>query len=171
MESAESFQSLGIRFGLNQPRLRPQHIADLFKPRAKGIVEQVGVALRGLNLSVAKKLADHRQRHAARNEQRREGVPQIMDADGGQIRLRPDIFPEPLDVLKRLAFGIARKHPFAIFGHARPDRQRAGSDGRRARRTAARFPRLRDSDPGALQHSGRSQRRDCRRGCASGRSS
>jgi len=48
-------------------------------------------------------------------------VAKIVDADGGQFGLCPDIFPEPLDVLKRLAFGIARKHPFAIFGHAQPD--------------------------------------------------
>ncbi len=82
----------------------------------------MGVALRGLNLRVAEELADHRQRHSARNEQRRECVAQIMDTDGGQIGLRLDIFPEPLDVLKRLAFGIARKHPLAILGHAQLDR-------------------------------------------------
>jgi hypothetical protein len=29
-------------------------------------------------------------------------VAQIVDAYGGQFGLRPDIFPEPLDVLKRL---------------------------------------------------------------------
>ncbi len=85
---------------MNQPRLRPQHIADLFKPGAKGIVEQVGVALGGLNLCVAEELANHRQRHAAGNEQRRKGVAQIVDADGWQFCIRPDIFPEPLDVLK-----------------------------------------------------------------------
>lgn len=107
--------------GLYQLRLRPQHIADLFKPRAKGIVEQVVIALRGLNLSVAKKLADHRQRRAARNQQRRERVAQIVDANGWQFGLRPDIFPEPLDILKRLAFSLARKHPFAIFRHTQPD--------------------------------------------------
>lgn len=49
----------------------------------------MGVALRGLNLRVAEQLADHRQRHAARNEQRREGVAQIVDTDGGQFGLRP----------------------------------------------------------------------------------
>ena len=113
---------LGCRYSLNQPRLRPQQIADLFEPGAKGIVEQVGIALRCLNLRVAEELADHWQRHAARDEQRREGVAEVMDADGGQIGLRPDIFPEPLDVLKRLAFRIARKHPFTIFGHAQPNR-------------------------------------------------
>lgn len=81
----------------------------------------MGITLRGLDLRVAEELADHRQRHAAGNQQRREGVAQIMDANGRQFGLCPDIFPEPLDVLKRLAFGIARKHPFAIFGHAQPD--------------------------------------------------
>ncbi len=113
---------------MNQPWLHPQHIADLFEPGATGIIEQVGVALRGLNLRMAEELADHRQRHAAGHEQRREGVAQIMNSDGGQFGLRPDVFPEPLDVLKRLALGLARKHPFAIFGHALPDRaqQRGG---------------------------------------------
>lgn len=82
----------------------------------------MGVALRGLYLRVAREFADHRQRHAARNEQRCEGVAQIVDTDGGQLGLRPDIHPEPLDVLKRLTFGLARKYPFAIFGHAQPDR-------------------------------------------------
>ena len=71
----------------DQLRLCPQHIADLFEPRAKGIVEQVGVTLRGLDLRVAEELSDHRQRHAARNEQRREGMAQIVDADAGQFRL------------------------------------------------------------------------------------
>ena len=36
--------------GLNQLRLRPQHIADLFKPGAQGIVVQMGIALCRLNL-------------------------------------------------------------------------------------------------------------------------
>lgn len=41
-------------------KLRLQNVADLFEPGAQGIVEQVGVALRGLNLRVAEELADHR---------------------------------------------------------------------------------------------------------------
>lgn len=97
------------------------------------------IALGGLHLRVAEKLPDHRQRHAAGDQQRREGVAQIVDADGWQFRLRPNIFPEPLDVLKRPAFGIARKHPFAIFGHAQPDRAQkrgGGSADRRAMQTA-----------------------------------
>ncbi len=49
----------------NQPLLRPQHIAHLFEPGAKGIIEQVHIALRGLNLRAAEESADHRQRHAA----------------------------------------------------------------------------------------------------------
>ena len=77
---------------------------------------------------MVEELANHGQRHAARNEKRRVGVAQIVDADTGQFGLCPNIFPEPLDVLKWSAFGIARKHPFAIFGHAQPDRsqQRGG---------------------------------------------
>ena len=53
--------------------------------------------------------------------------------------LRPDIFPEPFDVLKRLAFGVAGKHPFAFFGHAQPDRAQecgGGSADRRAMQAA-----------------------------------
>lgn len=60
----------GGRHQKNEPRNCPQHIADLFEPDANRIVEQVGIALRRLDLRVAEKLADHRQRHAARNEQR-----------------------------------------------------------------------------------------------------
>ena len=105
-----------LRSHLNEPRLRPQHVADLFETSAKGIVEQVGIALGGLNLRMAEELADHRQRHPAGNEQGRKGVAKIMDANAGQFSLRPDIFLEPFDVLKRLAFGFARKHPFAILG-------------------------------------------------------
>jgi hypothetical protein len=37
---------------LNEPRLRPQNIADLFDPCAKEIVDQMSVARRGLNLLV-----------------------------------------------------------------------------------------------------------------------
>lgn len=88
---------------------------------------------------MAKELADHRQRHAARNEQRREGVAQIMDADGGQFGLFTDILPKPLDVLKRLAFDVARKHPLAISGHPQPDRAQqrgGGSTDRRAMQAA-----------------------------------
>ena len=88
----------------------------------------MGVALGGLNLRVAE-LADHRQRHATRDEQRSEGVAKIVDADGVQIGLRPHIFPKPLDVLKWFAFGIARKHPFAIFGYAPPDRAQERTGG------------------------------------------
>lgn len=52
-----------------------------------------------------------------------------MDADSCQIGLRPDILPEALDVLKRVAFGIARKYAFATFGHATSDRaQQRGRD-------------------------------------------
>ncbi len=72
------------------------------------------ITLGGLNLRVAEELADHRQCHASRDEQRREGVSQIMDADGGQFRLRPDIFPEPLDeFFSRIAFA---KNQIPLFG-------------------------------------------------------
>jgi hypothetical protein len=101
----------GMQAALAQHQLRlcPQHIADLFEPGAQRIVEQVGVVLGGLNLRVAKELTYHRQRHTARDEQRREGVAKIVDADGGQFGLRPYIFPEPLDVLKRLTLRITCK--------------------------------------------------------------
>lgn len=49
------------RSSLKKPRLRPQQITYLFEPGAKGIVEQVGVSLRRLNLRVAQELSDHRQ--------------------------------------------------------------------------------------------------------------
>ncbi len=81
------------------PSCCPQQIADLFKPGTKGIIEQVGIARRCLNLRVAEELSDHRQCHAARNKQRREGVAKVRDADAGQVDLVPPIVPEPLDVL------------------------------------------------------------------------
>lgn len=77
----------------------------------------LGFARNMLPMRMAEEFADHRQGHPARTEQRREGVAQVMDADGGQFGFRPDIFPKPLDVLKRLAFGLARKQPFAILRH------------------------------------------------------
>lgn len=84
----------------------------MFHLGAERFVEQVGVALRCLNLQVAEELADHRQRHAAGNLQRCEGVVQIMDADAGQFGLRPPIFPKKLNVLQVLAFGVPRETPF-----------------------------------------------------------
>jgi hypothetical protein len=62
-----------------------------------------------------------------------------MDAHGGQFDPRPGIFPEPLDVLKRLGLGIARKHPIAIFRHAQPYRvqQRGGGSADRRAMQAA----------------------------------
>ncbi len=59
---------------LHKPWFRPQNIIDLFGPDPQGIVEHVGVAMCRLDLRMAKELADHRHRHPARNEQRREGV-------------------------------------------------------------------------------------------------
>ncbi len=47
---------------------RPQHFADLLEPNAERIIEQVRVTVRCLDLGVAKKLADHRQTHAAGNQ-------------------------------------------------------------------------------------------------------
>ena len=82
----------------------------------------MGVALRGLNLRMAEEIADHRQRHATRNEQRREGVAQIVDADGGQFCLRPDIFPKQHDDPSR----PANPHPPA---GAAPAAACAGSAG------------------------------------------
>lgn len=99
----------------------------------------MGIALRGLNLRVAEELADHRQRHAAGHEQRREGLAKIMDTNGGQFGLCPDILPGPLDVLKRLASSVARKHPFSVFRHAQQNRaqQRGGGGADRRAMQAA----------------------------------
>ena len=49
--------TLSYRIRLNKPRLRPQHIADLFEAGPQGIVEQVGVALRDVNFRGAYELA------------------------------------------------------------------------------------------------------------------
>jgi len=50
---------------LNQPRLRPQHVAHLFEPHPERIVEEMRIAGGGLHLRVAEQFADHRQAHAA----------------------------------------------------------------------------------------------------------
>ncbi len=78
------------------------------KSCAQWFVEKVGVALVGLHLSMAEQLADHRQRHAARDEQRREGVAQIVNAVGGQFGLVPHIVPEPLDVPSLAAWRLPK---------------------------------------------------------------
>lgn len=111
--------------------------SNVFKPGAKGIVEQMSVALRGLHLRMAEELADHRKRHPARNEQRREGMAQIVDADAGR-GLFPPIFSEPLDNLKRLAFGLAgNTHSQSSGTRSRIVQQRGGgSADRRAMQTA-----------------------------------
>lgn len=99
----------------------------------------MSVAQRGLNLRVTEELADHRQRCAAGNEHGREGVAQIVNTNRGQIGFRLHFFPEPIDVLKGLAFDIAGEYPLAVFGHSQPDRakQRGGGGAdRRAMQTA-----------------------------------
>lgn len=53
---------------LRHEKPRVQNVTDLLEPGTKGIVEQKGVALCGLNLRMDEELADHRQRHAVRNE-------------------------------------------------------------------------------------------------------
>jgi hypothetical protein len=45
----------------------------------------VGVALGGADLGVAEEATDHFQRGAAGDEQRREGVAEIVDADVGDF--------------------------------------------------------------------------------------
>jgi hypothetical protein len=76
-------------------------------------------------------------------------VAQVLDADGGQIDLRPDIFPRMLDVKKRRAFGLDRKYPFAIFGHTQPDcvQQRGGGSVDRCAMQAALLRGGRRLDP------------------------
>ena len=93
-----------------QPRLRPQHVADMLEPGSQGTVEQMGVAPCRLNLRLAKKLSDQRQRHHGRTEQSRERVAKIVDTDAGQFRLGLDIFPKPLGLLKWLSASPGNTH-------------------------------------------------------------
>lgn len=66
-----------------QPRL--QHLAYRVHPGPQGRIDQVCVAMGGADLGVAEEAADHFQRCAAGDQQRSEGVPQVVDADVGDL--------------------------------------------------------------------------------------
>jgi hypothetical protein len=87
---------------LNRLRLLPLQIADLCEPGAKSIVEQVGVAMRGLNLRVAEELADYRQGHARPRPVGREDLAKVMDAEAGRSTFAPSPSPHRLMPLSGL---------------------------------------------------------------------
>ena len=90
----------------NQPKLWASASPHLIEARTERIVIEVRIAQRRLRLRVAEKATDHWQRHAARNEQRGEGVPKIVDAGIAELRLLAHALPEILDVGQRIAFDV-----------------------------------------------------------------
>jgi len=100
-----------------QPRL--QHLTDCIDPGAQGCVDQVCVALDGADLRVAEEAPDHFQRCAAGDEQRGEGVAQVMDADVGDLSDLLHIRPEALGTADGLVSHIRREQEGAdVFSYA-----------------------------------------------------
>lgn len=80
----------------------------------------MGVALGRADLGVAEEAADHFRRGAARNQQRGEGVPQVVDADVGDLGDLLHLGPEALGIADRLIGDVAREQERAAFGHDFP---------------------------------------------------
>ena len=84
----------------------------------------MGVALGGADLGVTQQPPDHFQRCAARYQQGREGVTQVVDADVGDVGLHAHPLPEALEIDDRLARDIAGEQERAALRHgivAQPD--------------------------------------------------
>ena len=98
---------------MHQNRLRTERAGHGIDPGAQRRIHQMGIALGGLRLAVTQQLADHFQRGAAADQERGEGVAQVVDPD----ILDPDLLlyplPEVADFLHRLAGHIARKQQLA----------------------------------------------------------
>ena len=92
---------------VDQPGLRAERNGDGIDTGAQRRVHQVGIAKRRLHLAVPQQLADHFQRGTATDQQRGEGVAQVVDVDVRQAALLLDLSPEPAHLLHRLAGHIA----------------------------------------------------------------
>lgn len=86
-------------------------------PARRGGIHKVCVALRGLHLAVAEELADHFQRRAAADQERGEGMAQVMDADVGQPGVLLHLGPEPANFPDGLADGFAGEEPRIAAWH------------------------------------------------------
>ena len=69
------------------------------------------IALGRLHLAVAQQLADHLEGSATADQERGEGVTQIVDPDIRDADLLLEARPEPADFLYRLAGGVTGKEP------------------------------------------------------------
>lgn len=72
--------------GGNEPEFRTQYVAHCVHALPNGIVEQVRIALRSLGLGMAEQFAHNRQRGAAADEQRRERMAQIVNANAMDVQ-------------------------------------------------------------------------------------
>ena len=80
----------------------------------------MGVALGGAELCVAEQPPDHFQRGAPGDQQRGEGVAQIMNADAGEIGLHAHPRPESLEIDDWLTGHLAEEWEGAAFGYRIP---------------------------------------------------
>ena len=111
----------GIRLARSQLPHHPQpwlqHLAHRVYPGTQRRVDQVGVALGGADLCVAEQPPDHFQRGAPGDQQRGEGVAQIVNADVGYVNLHAHPFPEPFKIDHRLTRDIAGEEKRTALGH------------------------------------------------------
>jgi hypothetical protein len=77
----------------------------------------VGVALGGADLGVAEEATDHFQRCAARDEQLREGVAEVVDADIGDLGDLLHFRPETLGITDGLIGDVTVEEERAAMGH------------------------------------------------------
>ena len=96
---------------MHKARPWAQEVGHRVDPRPQRRIHQVGVALRGLHLAVAQKLADHFQRGTTADQQGSEGVAQVVDAQIGQLGILLNFHPEPADFPHRLTDGLTGKQP------------------------------------------------------------
>ena len=80
----------------------------------------MGVALCGADLAVAEQSTDHFQRCPARDQQRGEGVAQVVDADVRDVCLPAHPLPEAFEVNHRLARHITEEEEAVALGHGIP---------------------------------------------------
>ena len=84
---------------MDQCRTRPEDMRHRVDTRPQGRVHQMRITLGRLHLRMTQQLADHFQGCTPTDQQRREGVAQIMDA---HIRLFPgDVPGQPVKEIRR----------------------------------------------------------------------
>ena len=102
----------------SEPRL--QHLTHRIDPCPQRCIDQVRIALGGADLGVAEEAANHFQRCAARDQQGREGVAQVVDADVGDLRDLLHLWPEALGIADRLVGHVAGEEEGTALRHDLP---------------------------------------------------